>query len=1123
MEITTRHRRLVIAAFAAITCMLLLSFAASSATARISPPASGFEAARVSPDVLRTPRGSSPAEIEYDSFEPDDTIDQANKIVVCTPQQHDFGEVLDIDWVKFWAWANIEYTIKTFGLGAANDTEIWLYDAERNEKDHNDDGDNPPASRIVWVAPANGTYFIKAAHAALQGGGDGFDYSLHVAESDNPCGEDFEPDNIMDDAQLINPDGMVQIHNFHGPCGGDVDWVKFNAITDTAYTIATYNLSGGNDTILGLYDENGITVTVNGDEVMNDDNPENLLASQIDWMADEGGTYYVKIVPFNPSIGGCNVGYNLKVVTSDPPPTSTFTPDPCDDGFEPDDIAGEAKLVAVNGGPQVDRTVNPAGDEDWTKFWALAGNEYTIQTSDLSLGNNTELYLYNANMQQLAFNDDIDPPFDLASRITWTASANGTYFVKIIHHKPSLGGCEFTYALEITSSVPCRDDYEDDDARVQAQPIIVDGGPQSHNFHVPCVADCEHCGHSADEADWVWFEAVEGVTYTIETSNLGGDNDTVLGLYDGSENEITSNDDDEPDNLLVSKIVWPATMNGTYYVKVSPFDRRVGGCDVSYDLEIATDVYTLTTNVDPAGSGSVAWAPAPPYHYGDVVTLTATAEPGWTFYEWSGALSGSDITKTFTMYGNSTVTATFTQDEYTLTVNVNPIDGGSVVSEPVQSTYHYGDVVTLTAIADPGWTFYEWSGDLSDSKITEAITMYGNSTVTATFAQGAYTLTVNTIGHGSVVSDPVQSTYHYSAVVTLTATADLGWTFTGWSGALSGMDNPDTVTMDSSKTVVATFTRDEYTLTVNVNPIDGGSVVSEPVQSTYHYSDVVTLTASAASDWTFAGWSGALSGMDNPGTITIDSSKVVTATFTPPILVYLPLVIRNYPPNQDPYMPSNPSPSDGATEQPIDVDLGWSGGDPDPGDTVTYDVHFGDTSPPPQVKSNHPSTTYDPGTLIRDTEYHWYIVARDNRGAETEGPEWYFTTEATCPCEDEHEPDNNSDDAKNWPALKSGEPYDSYMCEEHVEGGTEDDYYWFNITSSSSEVTLDLTVPDTVNYDLYLWCPHWGSWSSSTNPGQGVDEHIARSPTGTGECLAFVRSRGDSDNCNPYTLEATFK
>jgi hypothetical protein len=45
----------------------------------------------------------------------------------------------------------------------------------------------------------------------------------------------------------------------------------------------------------------------------------------------------------------------------------------------------------------------------------------------------------------------------------------------------------------------------------------------------------------------------------------------------------------------------------------------------------------------------------------------------------------------------------FTADGYTLTVNI--VGDGSVTNNPDQATYHYGDVVTLTATADPGWTF----------------------------------------------------------------------------------------------------------------------------------------------------------------------------------------------------------------------------------------------------------------------------------------------------------------------------------------------------------------------------------------------------------------------------------
>jgi hypothetical protein len=99
--------------------------------------------------------------------------------------------------------------------------------------------------------------------------------------------------------------------------------------------------------------------------------------------------------------------------------------------------------------------------------------------------------------------------------------------------------------------------------------------------------------------------------------------------------------------------------------------------------------------------------------------------------------------------------------------------------------------------------------------------------------------------------------------------------------------------------------------------------------------------------------------------------------------------------NNPPDTPSAPAPADGATDQAKDVDLGWTGGDPNAGDTVTYDVYFGDSSPPPLVVSGQGGTSYDPGTLEGSTTYYWKIVARDNHGATAESAEWDFTTSAS--------------------------------------------------------------------------------------------------------------------------------
>jgi len=103
----------------------------------------------------------------------------------------------------------------------------------------------------------------------------------------------------------------------------------------------------------------------------------------------------------------------------------------------------------------------------------------------------------------------------------------------------------------------------------------------------------------------------------------------------------------------------------------------------------------------------------------------------------------------------------------------------------------------------------------------------------------------------------------------------------------------------------------------------------------------------------------------------------------------------NLPPNQ----PSSPTPSHNATNVSLGTDLSWTGGDPNPGDTITYDVYFGTNSPPPKAISNQSTTTYDPGLLEYDTRYYWKIVSWDTSEASTVGPLWAFTTTVNYPPE----------------------------------------------------------------------------------------------------------------------------
>jgi hypothetical protein len=85
--------------------------------------------------------------------------------------------------------------------------------------------------------------------------------------------------------------------------------------------------------------------------------------------------------------------------------------------------------------------------------------------------------------------------------------------------------------------------------------------------------------------------------------------------------------------------------------------------------------------------------------------------------------------------------------------------------------------------------------------------------------------------------------------------------------------------MDGNKTVIANFTQNQYTLTVNINLLDSGSVTKSPDKSTYVYGEQVTLTASGNSGYTFSSWSGDVSGTTNPITLTMDGNKTVTGNF----------------------------------------------------------------------------------------------------------------------------------------------------------------------------------------------------------------------------------------------------
>jgi hypothetical protein len=137
---------------------------------------------------------------------------------------------------------------------------------------------------------------------------------------------------------------------------------------------------------------------------------------------------------------------------------------------------------------------------------------------------------------------------------------------------------------------------------------------------------------------------------------------------------------------------------------------------------------TLTLNI--TGSGVINLNNSGPYNYGEVVQLTAVPTDGWSFDNWSGDLIGSTSPTTVTMTRDMTVTATFTQNTYSLTTSV---DGNGSIIRNQSAPYHYGDLVQFTAVPDIGWSFDHWTGDLTGSTSPTTLAITGNAAVTAYF------------------------------------------------------------------------------------------------------------------------------------------------------------------------------------------------------------------------------------------------------------------------------------------------------------------------------------------------------------------------------------------------------
>ncbi len=354
-----------------------------------------------------------------------------------------------------------------------------------------------------------------------------------------------------------------------------------------------------------------------------------------------------------------------------------------------------------------------------------------------------------------------------------------------------------------------------------------------------------------------------------------------------------------------------ATLSGTSYVwwQVN-WDINPDGWSVQDGINAVPTTFSLGVNV--SGQGTVTSSPSgincgsfgscsANFSSGTNVTLSATPAAGWFFVGWTGACSG-DGSCVVPMTEDHSVLATFNQN---VSLLVDVTGSGTVSSSPsginncsnsCSANFSIGQNVTLSATPAAGWTFAGWTGACAGTGSC-VVSMTVAKSVTATFnpPPTTFSLGVNVSGQGTVTSSPsgincgsfgsCSANFSSGTNVTLSATPAAGWFFVGWTGACSG-DGSCVVPMTEDHSVLATFNQN---VSLSVDVTGSGTVSSSPsginncsnsCSANFSIGQNVTLSATPAAGWTFAGWTGACAGTGSC-VVSMTVAKSVTATFNP--------------------------------------------------------------------------------------------------------------------------------------------------------------------------------------------------------------------------------------------------
>ena len=288
-------------------------------------------------------------------------------------------------------------------------------------------------------------------------------------------------------------------------------------------------------------------------------------------------------------------------------------------------------------------------------------------------------------------------------------------------------------------------------------------------------------------------------------------------------------------------------------------------------------LFSLVLQANPQSSGILIGDG----NYPQDQNVSISAEPiaGYSFDRWEGypINNSPDSNTSLILDSNITITAHFTRLNYL--INLDSPGGGTVTGS---GTYAFGSEANLSAEASTGYQFDYWNGTGIPDPLAPvfSLTVSQDLSLEAIFSPLPYTLTLNGSLGGSA-SFSGTNPFSYDSNVSITATANAGYTFTGWTGL--GVANSDasstTVHITQDRNLSATFETVDFSLIVLQNLSNAGTVTGGGF---YQAFESIPVSASINPGYQFSHWLG--SGIEeplNPQTrILLTKDSLITASFS---------------------------------------------------------------------------------------------------------------------------------------------------------------------------------------------------------------------------------------------------